>query len=249
MKTQTSIILSIPQPCHESWNEMTSVDKGRFCQRCQKTVTDFSALSDAQIIELLKSKQASACGRFTASQLNRVISVPLPEKRRKPFISVAAVIAALTITMPSVKAATSMNKIEQTADQENKPAPGNVKAEGSAGFISGIVKADKDGLPLPYATIKIKDRPIGTVTDQSGKFTLRIPDDFKRKVITLEVSFIGYEKRSIKVLLQKDLKPLDIRLNEDKTRYGQYGIHFNTDDKKGQSLWGKFNSAMRGIFS
>ena len=119
MKTQTSITLSIPQPCHESWNEMTPVEKGRFCQSCQKTVTDFSTLSDSQLIELLKSKQATTCGRLTASQLNRVISVPVPEKRRKPLISIAAVVAALTIVIPSAKAAAFSAKVEHASDNGN----------------------------------------------------------------------------------------------------------------------------------
>ena len=250
MRTQTSILLSIPQPCHESWNEMTPADKGRFCQQCQKTVTDFSTLTDAQLIELLKNKQASACGRFTASQLNRVVNAPVPVKHRRPFISIAAVVAALTITMPSVKAATSLSKVEQTTDKEDKPTRGNVVHEAPTGYISGVVKEDGNGFPLAGATVRIKDTNIGTVTDQSGQFKLRIPDDAKTQMIILEVRYVGFEIKTVKVNLKKHLRPIKIHmhLSDDMNVLGKYGIHFNTDDKKDPSLWEKFSGAVRGIF-
>ncbi|SHN44969.1 carboxypeptidase-like regulatory domain-containing protein [Chitinophaga sp. CF418] len=249
MKTQTSIFLSIPQPCHESWNEMTPVDKGRFCQSCQKTVTDFSTLSDAQLIELLKSKQASACGRFAASQLNRVINAPVTEKRRKPFTSIAAVVAALSITMPSVKAEAFTAKVEQTANKEDKPTTYDVALEDSTGFISGVVKADRDSLPLYRVTIKIKGTNTGTVTDQSGRFRLQIPNDFKKKVMMLEVTYIGYEMKTVRVNLKKTIKPINIHLTEEMITLGGVGIRFITDDKEKPSLWEKFSGAVRGIFS
>ncbi|PSL35922.1 carboxypeptidase-like regulatory domain-containing protein [Chitinophaga ginsengisoli] len=249
MKTQSSVILSISQPCHESWNEMTPTDKGRFCQSCQKTVTDFSTLTDAQLIELLKNKQASACGRFTASQLNRVVNAPVPMKHRRPFISIAAIVAALTITIPSVKAATSLDKVEQTTDKEDKLTKGNVAHEAPTGFISGVVKGDDDNLPLSGATVRIKDTNIGTVTDQSGQFKLRIPDDAKKKVIILEVRYLGYEIKTVKVNLKKSFRSIKIYLTVDTSMLGKYGIHFNPNDKKELSLWEKFSGAVKGIFS
>ncbi|SDG43995.1 carboxypeptidase-like regulatory domain-containing protein [Chitinophaga filiformis] len=249
MKTQTSVILSIPQPCHQSWNEMTPADKGRFCQSCQKTVTDFSTLSDSQFIDLLKNKQTSACGRFTASQLNRVISDPVPDKRRKPFVSIAAIVAALTITIPAVQAAAAPNKVEQTTDKEDKPTTGNVSLEDSTSFISGVVKEGRDNLPLPSATVRIKDTNIGTVTDQSGQFKLRIPDDFKKKVMILEIRFVGYEIKTVKVDLKKAIRPISIQLTEDTTMLGKFGIRFITDDKKELSLWEKLRGRVKEIFS
>ena len=64
------IQLSIPEPCHENWQQMSSVEKGRFCSSCQKTVLDFTQLSDNEIIKLV-SKNDNLCGRFNASQLDR----------------------------------------------------------------------------------------------------------------------------------------------------------------------------------
>ena len=64
------IQLNIPNPCHENWDQMTPVDKGRFCGSCQKQVVDFTTMSDEQLILFFKkqilssSKDGSVCGRF-----------------------------------------------------------------------------------------------------------------------------------------------------------------------------------------
>jgi hypothetical protein len=41
--------LQVPVPCHEDWDKMTDAEKGRFCSSCQKTVIDFSKMSDREI--------------------------------------------------------------------------------------------------------------------------------------------------------------------------------------------------------
>lgn len=77
------IHLSIPKPCHENWDAMTQVDKGKFCASCQKTVIDFTAMSDRQLAEFFKKPPASVCGRVYNDQLNRDFEIP---KKRIPWI-------------------------------------------------------------------------------------------------------------------------------------------------------------------
>jgi hypothetical protein len=44
---------------------MTPGDKGRFCDSCQKTVHDFTGMSDMQLIAFFKKPSTgSVCGRF-----------------------------------------------------------------------------------------------------------------------------------------------------------------------------------------
>jgi hypothetical protein len=50
--------------------------QGRFCQSCSKTVTDFSAMSDSQVLQLLSNASGDTCGRFAEDQLTRQIHLP-----------------------------------------------------------------------------------------------------------------------------------------------------------------------------
>ncbi|ANE52910.1 T9SS type A sorting domain-containing protein [Flavisolibacter tropicus] len=68
--------LSIPTPCHENWDQMTPVEKGRFCASCQKTVIDFTNMTDQQLAAYFKKPTGSVCGRFVKDQLERNITVP-----------------------------------------------------------------------------------------------------------------------------------------------------------------------------
>lgn len=83
------IQLNIPKPCHENWDQMTPVDKGRFCGSCQKQVVDFTTMSDEQLALFFKkqvlssSKDGSVCGRFMQDQLDRSIDIP---KKRIPWV-------------------------------------------------------------------------------------------------------------------------------------------------------------------
>lgn len=75
--------ISIPTPCHEDWNAMKPEEKGRFCASCQKTVTDFTGMSDRRLAEYFKKPQENLCGRFHADQLNRTIE---PPSKRLPWL-------------------------------------------------------------------------------------------------------------------------------------------------------------------
>src|SRR5262245_44582474 len=78
------IQLSIPVPCHENWDQMTPVEKGRFCDSCQKQVVDFSKMSDRQVVEFFKKPTTgSVCGRFMSDQLDRNIAIP---GKRLPWV-------------------------------------------------------------------------------------------------------------------------------------------------------------------
>ena len=65
-------IISIPTPCHEDWNNMTTKDLGRHCGSCCKTVVDFTTWQPQEILLHFKSNK-NVCGRFTADQLNEPI--------------------------------------------------------------------------------------------------------------------------------------------------------------------------------
>lgn len=69
------LVIHIPEQCHEQWSAMQQQEQGRFCAQCQKTVIDFSEMSDEAMRNfLLEQKGKSICGRMRASQLARPIA-------------------------------------------------------------------------------------------------------------------------------------------------------------------------------
>ncbi|HMG68752.1 MAG TPA: T9SS type A sorting domain-containing protein [Chitinophagaceae bacterium] len=76
--------LHIPTPCHENWENMALVEKGRFCSSCQKKVVDFSSMSDREVAMYFKKPSTgSVCGRFMEDQLNRDVEI---ERKRIPWV-------------------------------------------------------------------------------------------------------------------------------------------------------------------
>lgn len=66
----SKITVSISEPCHEDWNQMTATEKGKFCKSCTKEVIDFTNMTDERVFKYLH-KNEDTCGRFYASQLDR----------------------------------------------------------------------------------------------------------------------------------------------------------------------------------
>jgi hypothetical protein len=65
------ILLSIPEPCRQNWNEMASCEQGAFCKTCSETVVDFTKLSDEEIKNyFLLHPEKKICGRFRNHQLS-----------------------------------------------------------------------------------------------------------------------------------------------------------------------------------
>jgi hypothetical protein len=77
--------IKIEKPCHEDWSTMTSEAQGKFCNACEKSVVDFSMMSDAQILNYFSQpKSQKVCGRFNADQVDRALVNRIPERPSPP---------------------------------------------------------------------------------------------------------------------------------------------------------------------
>lgn len=116
MKNYYSI--SIPKPCHEDWNKMTSKDKGRFCNSCVKTVIDFTKMNTSEVQDFIHdNKNNHICGHFKQNQLDS-INIYIPSKfleQRQSFHKLF--LLALLITMgTSLMNCTNKNGNKQKID-------------------------------------------------------------------------------------------------------------------------------------
>ena len=98
MSKRTHLTISMPEPCGVPWQDMRRVDEyRRHCASCAKIVTDFTAMSDAEIVSYLQANATQhPCGRFTQEQLNRPMQM-LPEKTQKAVWWKAAVLLPLSL--------------------------------------------------------------------------------------------------------------------------------------------------------
>lgn len=110
------IKISIPEPCHENWLEMSPTEKGRFCSSCQKNVMDFTKSSDREIIKEFNTS-TDICGRFLVSQTNRELSIS-KEKKSIWLATVSTIISLLSSGNQELLAQGSAKK-EQTENKIN----------------------------------------------------------------------------------------------------------------------------------
>ena len=200
--------ISIPEPCHQSWNEMTPQGQGRHCQQCSKVVTDFTAMTNSQIIDYF-STYGNVCGRFGAGQLNSLNNqLELEEAINKTRWKKWTIAASLFLATAFVKADAQSSATPQKQEQGVKHAAledghtvGKVVVPRKADkVVKGTVCGSDDGLPIVGATIKVRGNNIGTMSDANGKFTLTVTDD----VTCIDVSVIGYQPKSINIDPQKE---------------------------------------------
>jgi len=82
--------------------------------------------------------------------------------------------------------------------------------------------------PLPFATIGVKDRSLGSVADEQGNFSFEIPTDSAGQNDSVIISSIGYQsiKLSIKEMENRfdvlRLKPSTVILNEITIKPGKF---------------------------
>ena len=176
--------ISIPQPCHEDWDEMTVVEKGRFCGSCQKHVYDFTKSSDREILQRYNT-ETDICGRFLDTQLDRELILP-SEKSVKWTAIAASIIACFgggnqkVQAQIKTKAVVAENSIiHKQATNKNKIVTGTVSDE--FGNLAG-------------ANIKTKYGNATVSTDAEGHFSLTAKRDD-----TLIVSYLGYVDKEIAI--------------------------------------------------
>ena len=187
--------LQIPEPCHESWDKMTPGDKGRFCDSCQKTVHDFTGMSDAQLIAFFKKpSNGSVCGRFYNDQLERDFEIP---RKRIPWLKYFFQFA-IPVFLTSLK---SYSQGKPMIKENNDAVICTNIISGDIAIMERTVVPvvkneilgkviDENGKGIPYATVIIKGTRNGASCDSVGNFYLR--NTGKLAPVFLVASCVGY---------------------------------------------------------
>lgn len=193
-----SIQLNIPEPCHENWNSMTAREQGRFCGSCQKTVVDFSMMTDKEIVDYISKASHHVCGRLSNDQLNKALPVTTTKRR----FSLAYVWNILLATLLITKANAQVKPVKP-----KKPVITNTPTRITMGMIAykpetAVVPVEVKGRvfdsvthqPVDGATIRIKETEEGTSADSLGNFVFPVE---KKNAVVLDISAIGYETQTL----------------------------------------------------
>lgn len=190
MKKKKPIVLTIPSPCSQKWEEMTKTSQGRFCDHCKKDVIDFSGLSDAALHQKMLSAPGS-CGRFTNTQLNRLI-FPLQQKKNplRPLAGIAASLALLS----ACNEHTGDSKIQQPTSQHPTGKKEDKYTEVKNFCISGKVY-DPNDMPIEMAEVRFNGEMVA-LTDKNGLFSFSPANPDTVRLNLLEFSYPGLETKS-----------------------------------------------------
>jgi len=207
--------LQIKEPCEESWNDMISEEKGNFCTTCEKTVIDFTNLSDKEIYLFFQKNTGKVCGKFNSDQLDRNLNEPISKNifsLQKSFFSLM-----ILLGLNHETEAQSLQKNAKPASSQkitkNKSLKNNLKEI----TVFGEVLDEKNGRKLPFVNIWVNAYNLGTITDENGEFRLKL--NVKDWCAPIKITFnsIGYLKSEQQISTFD--KPLNISMIPDSTNF------------------------------
>lgn len=176
---------TIPKPkhCGQNWLGMNPTEGGRICGQCDRKIIDFSKKSWLEIEQIQKQNNHSVCGMYDPKQLDHWgREIPTPKDR---FLKSMA-ISGLTISMALPVYA-----------QPTTPADSII--------IQGKVIDETNGEAIPFASVSLKTNKAQALSDLDGNFKF-VLKDILPSPDTLEVYYIGYEKKQV---IFKDIRDLN----------------------------------------
>jgi len=135
------------------------------------------------------------------------------------------------ILLPKEAVALATGEMETTANGQISDNPftvGNIKDAGKSrkAIINGIITSEKGNNPIVGAEIQIPNSKYGTITDNDGHFSIKLPIG----LFNLKINGIGFEETIILVKLLSDGN-LDIQLPEKSININEVVILGNRADR------------------
>jgi hypothetical protein len=206
-------ILKIESPCKKDWTSMTGENIDRYCSHCSKSVSDLTQMTDDQILERIRKTNGKLCGRLTVKQLEReyLVSKQGDTNSLIPKFLSGLLLLGLTdnINANEVKTKTEIvdNRHFDEKGNQNKEEQTTASKDSLKNIIEGQVIDAETKEPLMFANVKLKDKKIGTVTDENGNFRLVIPDSVISEQITIVIKCVAYKETKF-VIKATDLPQL-----------------------------------------
>lgn len=201
MKTK-SYSLDIPTPCHEKWSDMHKRQNGRFCNSCQKTVIDFSQMSDREVAAIFNKADDNLCGKFRNDQLNRPVHFEQPKSLRRTWSAFGLLVPGLFLSS-NIQAQELNRKVEIEQQDKNTFNGASQKIELSKTVtIKGTVKDAETDEVLIGANVLVKGTSNGTVTSIDGSYSIDATVPESCKSIILVFNYTGFQSYEMEIKIE-----------------------------------------------
>lgn len=179
--------VQIPEPCTENWELMSPQDKGRHCNKCAKTVVDFTTMTDYNIVEYLKNN-TNTCGRFYNFQLNKDLTPPQTTYKWKTWLGKIAASSLLFAQFITSKAkanplivhggTTFMHYIDDNVPNHKRIA-------------IAIIHNDSLNKTISQLKFKFNDFEIDTLVNGQSNLSFQLPDSIQWTELNIELKEIS----------------------------------------------------------
>jgi CarboxypepD_reg-like domain len=190
------------QKCDMYWDEMKPNKNGRLCQKCDKTIIDFSNMSFTEIALKMSETNKSTCGLYLPQQLAEI-------KRYKNNIPLSigftTLIATTSLADSEKKDVGKHITFKQTQNKwKNKFNLEQDNIINDTILISGTIQyydsLSKKNLTDSYANIFIKGTKIGVGINEDGLFKIKYLPNIENEKIQLIASAVGFEQQTIEII-------------------------------------------------
>lgn len=207
----SALSLHIDEPCHEKWSEMTPNEQGRFCSSCRKTVTDFTGLTDNEILETMRTNGSSICGRFYAHQLERkIVHTQLQGKNWKMNSAVTAFFLATGAAAASAQSADTTYHPTVIIDEKHPTGPVCIRTENPEVqpqvhmyTLDAIIMDTLANRPCANARVTVKGTDFSAMTDSTGHVKLSFPDSVAGETVSFEVNVLYHSHGEFTLTAEK----------------------------------------------
>jgi len=240
---KSDLSLSIQKPCGENFNDFEPRNNGGFCQACQKTVIDFSSMSNEEIKTFFENRSAGkVCGRFKQSQLTHFGPKSAPVNNS---IASRAALIGLPLLSLLPSSAYSQNT-ESKPRMEQIDSDSTKKTPVDSTWISGTIVSQENGESIPLTSIYLKGGKAGCSSDFDGHF--KFPQALKEGD-TLIFTFIGFEPFNYIVKADHPKQDIKIQMKQSSGSGCSYTVmgEVATNQKFGSkpSLWKRITGLFR----
>lgn len=168
--------IHIPAPCSQSWEAMTGEEQARFCERCQKSVHNLSAMTRPEAERLVTRMGGHLCVRIETRVDGSIITREVPAKmgiaRRGVFAGLSYAAALLLsgwtgLVQSSRQADAAPAAKHSQAKKPAKSAPPQFVGEDIA---PPPVAPAPDLLPAPLPVLQTCLEPVVIISGGMGYF-------------------------------------------------------------------------------